>query len=253
MDREPFDVLARLIARKQSRRAALTAFLGATALGRAPMPLLAKGRRKANAQITDRCYPGTTCTPGKGRNTSGCDFATSTLFRNKDVRGANLSQSSFVGADLRGADLRGANLSGSCFVSADLTGARLGSSVNLHGAIFCNTVMPDGRIDDSGCEETTPCCHLQVQDCPDGGVGCYIVNLDAGQCDLVHTFPSVGHCGQGPGHSLPCCPCDHPDETYWTTLCNTTVDACKANPGGCQVKDEAAVAGFHCFDACSPN
>ena len=34
---------------------------------------------------------------------------------------------------------------------ADLTGADL-TGVNLHSAIFCNTTMPDKRINNSGCE-----------------------------------------------------------------------------------------------------
>ncbi len=33
----------------------------------------------------------------------------------------------------------------------DLTGADL-TGVNLHSAIFCNTTMPDKRINNSGCE-----------------------------------------------------------------------------------------------------
>ena len=40
------------------------------------------------------------------------------------------------------ADLTGADLTG-----ADLTG------VNLDSAIFCNTTMPDKRINNSGCED----------------------------------------------------------------------------------------------------
>ena len=44
--------------------------------------------------------------------------------------------------DLTGADLTGADLTG-----ADLKG------VNLDSAIFCNTTMPDERINNSGCED----------------------------------------------------------------------------------------------------
>ena len=35
---------------------------------------------------------------------------------------------------------------------ADLTGADL-TGVNLDSAIFCNTTMPDKRINNSGCED----------------------------------------------------------------------------------------------------
>lgn len=153
MDHERFDTLARRVFTdlRQSRRAAVATLLGATLLRRDAGLVLAKKKAKATTKAADACYPGgPTCAPGKGKNTSDCDFANSTVIANKDVRGANLSNNNFFAANLRGADFRGANLSGSCFVSADLTGAKLGSSVNLHGAVFCNTIMPNGKRDDSG-------------------------------------------------------------------------------------------------------
>src|SRR4029078_7359185 len=119
-------------------------------------PVFAKPKANAKAAVTDACFPNTTCTRGRGRNPSRCDFAFSTVFKNKDVRGSNLSQSNFYNADLTGADFRGANLSGGCFINANLTGAKLGSSVNIGGAVFCRTTMPDGTIDNSGCEGETP-------------------------------------------------------------------------------------------------
>jgi hypothetical protein len=59
---------------------------------------------------------------------------------------------------MRGAGFRGANLSGSCFVGANLLNAHLDSAVNLHGSIFCGTRMPDGSMNDSGCAQGTACC-----------------------------------------------------------------------------------------------
>lgn len=238
MDHHRFDSLARQVftRSRQSRRAALAAVLGATLLRADPGSVRAKKTKPqkarantrantaANATATpaDACYPNTSCTPGKGKNASGCDFANSTLFRNLSVRGANLSNANFFAADLTGADLRGANLSGGCFVSADLTGARLGASVNLHNAVFCNTRMPDGTIDNSGCEGATPCCHLREQDCPDGVIECW--GPDLGPCDIqVGTLPGkVGTCYHFPF----CCPCDPPDQSHWTGLCNQTFPAC---------------------------
>jgi hypothetical protein len=224
MDHEHFDTLARRVFSdlKHSRRVAVTTLLASALLGSRSSAGLAAARRKAKAKATpqgaDACYPGgTTCIPGKGRNTSGCDFAFSTLFRNRDVRGANLSHSSFAGADLRGADFRGANLSGGCFASANLTGARLGSSVNLGGAIFCNTIMPDGQRDDSGCEGATPCCHLRVQNCPDSTIDCYTVDDDGCRQLFVDTLGTFGNCWSFLGG---CCPCDHPDYGYWESQCN---------------------------------
>ena len=60
--------------------------------------------------------------------------------RGADLRGMNVSDSDVNGTDLRGADLRHANLS-----NADLSGARLGGA-DLRGAIFCKTLMPDGKV-----------------------------------------------------------------------------------------------------------
>lgn len=169
MDRDDFDALARLVSTKQSRRSAVVALLGATVLGHDPDATLAKDKQKVKAAAKAKaknkpCYPGTSCIPGKGRNTSGCDFSNSTHFKNKDVRGANLSNSNFFAADLEGADFRGANLSGSCFVAASLLNAKMGSSVNLGNAIFCHTLMPDGSFNMSGCDQTTACCPA----CPGG-------------------------------------------------------------------------------------
>jgi hypothetical protein len=173
MDRGQFDALARFVSTKGSRRTALAAVLGAALLGRDPAAALGKGKKvKAQAKAKAKpCYPGTNCTPGKGKNTSGCDFSNSTIFHTKDARGANLSNSKFTLADLGGADFRGANLSGGCFVDASLLGATLGSSVNLGKAIFCNTVMPDGSINNSGCDRGTACCPTTCQgdSCPPGG------------------------------------------------------------------------------------
>jgi hypothetical protein len=212
MDRSHFDALARLVSRTTSRRGALAALVSASIFGHQADPLLAKRKRKgsahakvkanakANARINARtqaaaCYAGTRCTPGKGRNASGCDFANSTVFFvNKDARGANVSNSNFTEADLRGADFRGANLSGACFVGADLRGARLGASVNLGGAIFCDTTMPDGSVDDSGCGQGTSCCPtcrpatcqslgVQCGSWPDGCGGA----LQCGRCPLGAT------------------------------------------------------------------
>src|SRR5262245_36045308 len=113
MDGRHFDTLARLVSSTRSRRTVIAQALGGMLLGETPVTLLAKGRKtfesRADVKAKSKtCYPGTNCTPGKGKNTSGCDFAGSTAFVERDVRGANLSHSNFTGADLRGTDFRGA-------------------------------------------------------------------------------------------------------------------------------------------------
>ena len=50
-----------------------------------------------------------------------------------------------VKCDLSGAHLRSINLKGANLKGAVLVDAR------MYGAILCNTIMPDGSIDNSGC------------------------------------------------------------------------------------------------------
>lgn len=83
----------------------------------------------------------------------------------RDFSGADLQGADFSGADLSGADFSGADLSGALFVGADLTGATFDGAV-VEGAVFdgatvdagalepalrCQTVMPDGELDNSFC------------------------------------------------------------------------------------------------------
>ncbi len=244
MDRNQFDTLARLVWTKQSRRAALATVFGASLVSaNGGAAKRGRGARRVAAQAADRCYPGKNCTPGKGKNTSRCDFAFSTEFRNLDVRGANLSKSSFAGTNLRGADFRGANLSSGCFASADLTGAKLGASVNLHRAVFCNTTMPDGTIDNSGCEGETPCCHRRVQNCPDSSFTCWVVGGD-GLCRAAAGSVSTGTCW----HFPLCCPCEHrDDQAFWNEQCQLAFPAACA--GRCQAEFEGSNGcheGFIC-------
>lgn len=260
MDHDRFDSLSRIVftGLPRSRRAALVSAIGATLLWSDRDVVAARKTRKkkvkgdprpntsangvATTAAADACYPNTNCAPGRGKNVSGCDFAHATVFRNADLRGANVSNANFFAADLTGADFRGANLSGGCFVGADLTGARLGPSVNLHHAVFCNTTMPDGSLDNSGCEGETACCHLREQDCPDASFNCIIVGRD-GECGAT-----VGRLNTGTCWSFPlCCPCQHhDDQAYWNALCEQTFTECA---GRCQAEFEGANGcheGFIC-------
>jgi hypothetical protein len=104
MDHDRFDTLARQVftSLRQSRRAALAALDAALLLANADVVLSQVKKRlraKVAAQTVDRCFPGKNCNPGKGTTTSRCDFANTTLFRNKDVRGSNLSNSNFFAVD----------------------------------------------------------------------------------------------------------------------------------------------------------
>lgn len=161
MDRVRFDALARTLAARGSRRAALIALLGAA------LPSPAAGRRGKRTGRRQRraCYPGTDCVPGPGAATRRCDFGGAAL-AGRDLRGAVLRGSNLAGADLSGADLSGAALDGACLAGAILLGADL-SGAALDGAVFCSTIMPDASILDSGCGRGSACCPTT----PDGGAG----------------------------------------------------------------------------------
>jgi uncharacterized protein YjbI with pentapeptide repeats len=93
------------------------------------------------------------------------------------LRGANLRHAVLKGANFRGADLSpqqdtswlrffraafeehggatdftGASVEGVDFTDANLTGAKMQIAKRIDSAIFCNTVMPDGNISNTGCK-----------------------------------------------------------------------------------------------------
>ena len=100
---------------------------------------------------------------------SGAKFARAKL-HGADLRGARLNKANFRGVVLRHAQLQDASLKGANFSptrprgrvmraedgcnpnrqNADLSGANL-SFADLTGAVFCNTTMPDGSTNNSGC------------------------------------------------------------------------------------------------------
>jgi len=79
-----------------------------------------------------------------GSDLENADLASTNLFladltntncRNAIFKGANMQFAKLIGADLTNADLAGANMNGA----------------HTRDAIFCNTTMPDGTINNSGC------------------------------------------------------------------------------------------------------
>jgi hypothetical protein len=164
MDRVQFDALAKLVFVQQSRRTALATLLGAALLGIGPRRGDAKRKgkhkrkKRRNGKKGRPCYPGNDCIPGQGKDNSGCDFTRSVAFFELEAQGSNLSHANFTEAQLAGANLQGADLGGACLVGANLLDAVIDNSTNLKGAIFCQTLMPDGSFNDSGCEQDTRCC-----------------------------------------------------------------------------------------------
>ena len=67
-----------------------------------------------------------------------------------DLQGAQLKGVNLGGANLRKADLTLTNLESANLGGADLRGANLDRAF-MNEAILCNTIMPDGQIEYSGC------------------------------------------------------------------------------------------------------
>jgi hypothetical protein len=228
-----------------------------------------KGKRKAQAKNKDnkntkknraqaaavpaKCFNGSPCIPGPGKNLAKCNFGGSSALKNKNVKGANLGGANLAGADASGANFSGANLGDACLVGAILTGARINGSTNLGGAIFCRTTMPDGSENNSGCDKGTPCCPTCDEDnpCDDGEVCCNGRRRD-GDCCVT------GDCNDNPDplcRSATCQSnqCAYPPVSNGTT-CNdgnpcTQSDTCQGgscvegNPIVCTPSDQCHNAG----------
>ena len=175
MDREHFDTLARLVSATTSRRSAFAALLGAALLGHDPDATLAKRRKRKRRGRGDDddddddddgetplCFQGSPCLVKQGANLQDCNFANSIDLRNSNCRGCVLSGANLAGADLSGANLQGAILDGACLVNADLGRADV-SGVLFDKTILCGTIMPDGSINNSGCDRSTRCCPRRGQ------------------------------------------------------------------------------------------
>jgi hypothetical protein len=157
--------------------------------------------------------------PEPGSTRSECDYAGQSFagqdhdgstFRGIDGRGATFNQtdnhgSVFAEACLQGARFRRARLDGStwgdaCLFGADFAGADLGDDLTLFdNALFCNTVMPDGSVNDRDCGRATACCRREAEpgpacqaaaDCADQP--CRTKTCQNGTCayDEVFTGPS---------------------------------------------------------------
>jgi hypothetical protein len=184
MDRDRFDALTRVFGKAGSRRALLGALAGSTLL----VPGLAaeakkhkakkkgnKGKARAQSDRPDTCFGTRACAfPSDGRTLRACDLSGTEIascdgcdFRYADLGFVDLTEGSFQGASFRDANLAGAFLDysdvsgvsfrGACLVGADLFGANT-DGADFRGAILCGTTMPDGSIDDSGCDNGTDCC-----------------------------------------------------------------------------------------------
>lgn len=243
MDRNRFDEITQALTTSPSRRKLLVgvagggiaALLAAITHGDvdARRVQAEKKRRKQRHQKSDRvktqaepCWRAGACIPKKGANVSRCDLAGYTAPSSLDCTGCNLSRTNLNGATFSGANFTRANLSGSCLVDADFTGATFANNTNLYNAIFCNTTMPDGNINNSGCGSGTACCSTCIQAGDACGAGIGGACCDATQC-------TNGLCGD-PGPFVPCVvgPGVEQDATTVTgTNADDTIDCTNASPG----------------------
>ena len=155
-----------------------------------------KKRTRAQAEV---CWRSGACILKKGANVSQCNLAGYTAPTGLDCTGCNVSRANLRGANLKGVKFSKANLSGACLVDADFTGATFANNTNLANAIFCNTKMPNGNINDSGCAAGTSCCTtpcLSDAQCNAGQVCCSGTCVTSNQYGLETTF---GEFGDGPG------------------------------------------------------
>jgi hypothetical protein len=175
VDQKSFDHLTRLLGGAGNRRGVFGALLGAGLLGIAgTADAASKRRRRQKRRLRGQAQPGLRdCpNPGPGKNLTNCDFSGQDL-RGKSLRGANLSGASFASANLCGTDLRGANLQRTDFTTANLTrvdfrGTNL-STARLDLATFCQTRLPNGTLDNSGCPSDGEVCCVDAQ-CPPGAI-----------------------------------------------------------------------------------
>ena len=128
--------------------------------------------KKRNTAQGDGCWRAGACIPGKGANVSRCDLSSTSSFPGLNCTGSNLSRANLRGVNGQGANFTKANLSGACLIGANFTGAIFANNTNLANAIFCQTIMPDGRVNDSGCGLGTACCPTCTPDSCSGSQLC---------------------------------------------------------------------------------
>ncbi len=218
MDGERFDSLTRQLS---SRRIAIGGLVAGFLLPLDAAHGKGKRRQRKHSRKDERaniqgepCWRAAACIPGKNTNVSRCDLSRYASFPSQDSAGSNLSRANLSGVSARGVDFARANLSGACLVDADFTGANF-KNANLANAIFCRTSMPDGRIENSGCQRSTACCATCRPDCAGkcGGVSDGCSGFCAGPCPTGQDCLSNGSCAQpcpNSGNTGPCPSCGQP-------------------------------------------
>jgi hypothetical protein len=167
MDHESFDRITRRLGATGTRRATLGALVGAGLLGFAGGADARNRRRRSRRRLSAQAQPGLRDCPNPrpGQNLSQCDFTGQDL-RGRRFAGANLSGADFEAANICGANLRGTGLHNvdlktTNLTRADLRGTNLSTATTNAATLFCQTIMPNGSINDEDCPVGVPgpiCC-----------------------------------------------------------------------------------------------
>jgi hypothetical protein len=254
MDPTAFDRLTCLLAGSVSRRrtlvSALFAGVGATRLGagetaakRGKRP--GGNRRRSRAKDRVGSQAASQCgNPGPGQPLRRCDYSGRDLV-GIDLHSAMLRQAKFVDADLCGANLTSAHLRDADLRDANLTRAILRSAsfkgAKTAGAVFCETIMPDGTTNDSGCVEGATIC------CFDGECAADEICLDGicqPECEPDLT-PCNGECVDLETNFDHCGACDDPCDAETADSC--AGGACRCGTGGaCTAEGEVCTSCGFC-------
>jgi hypothetical protein len=154
------------------------------------------------------------------------------IFSDTDNHGSIFAEACLQGARFRRAKLEGCTWGGACLFGADFTGADLGGDETLFAdALFCNTVMPDGRVNDRDCGSETPCCRRSAEPGPDACPGdcppmlCATPFCNNGQCAWL-----IIENGRSPNALCPFNDFGDPGQCCQGACCPPTANAC--NPAG---------------------
>ena len=183
---ERFDTFTRLFSARQTRRAAVAGLLGASVTGAllggdADVEAKNKGKGKSRSKgkekkrkIKAQAVPANCfiqgCTLTKS-NLSKCDFGGTSTLAGKNLTGFNLSDINLEDGNASGANFTGVNFAKSCLVDANLTGAIINGSTNFSQTKRCRTTMPNGSIDNTGCNKPTTCCPTCIEEGETCGAG----------------------------------------------------------------------------------
>ncbi len=209
-----------------------------------------KAQDKQRVAAQQSCWRAGACNPGKGANVSRCDLAGYSPSSTLNCTGGNASRANLRKANLSGATFTKANLSGSCLVDVNFTNATFAKNTNLANAIFCRTTMPDGSVNNSGCDDATECCSTCIEAGKACGAGiggscCGGGSCTNGVCESS-CIPNPGVCaGRVCGSATDACgnvyTCGNDDGACPPSVlaCNS-LGACDAGSGQCSYTIDTA-------------